>query len=174
MSRRHALPALAAAAAALALSGCGPRAASSLPPGVEIDGARPGALAGGIYAKRPDEQDCCWADREARFRVAKPEPDSDFMLRIYVPDVPAYRRTPQTLSVELGGWRTRRCCLAPGSHTVLLRLPEALRRRTGTVDVVVRAGESFVPVRAGLGTDPRRLAYILVAARFTSFMAGRL
>ena len=162
------------AAAVLALGGCASRASSALPPGVIVDGAKPGALVDGIYAKRPDENTCCFADREARFRVAKPEADTDFMLRVYVPDVASYRRSPLSLTVTLDRYRSERCCLKPGMHTLLLRLPPDLRRRTGTVGVAVRASESFVPAREGQGGDPRRLAYVIVSAGFTSFMAGQL
>jgi hypothetical protein len=156
-----------------ALAGCAHGDGRTLPGGIVAAPGPPGARVGGVYPGPPGDRTCCWADREIDVRVRKDAAADDFALKIYLPDVPAFRATPQGFTVTLDDrYRFERCCFGPGMHTVLFRVPDELRARTGPIHVHVRARVTFVPSREKLGPDDRRLAFILVSATFRSFFSG--
>ncbi|HEX3550159.1 MAG TPA: hypothetical protein VHT53_07290 [Candidatus Elarobacter sp.] len=158
---------------ALGLPACGLRpGAATMPIGVVAAPQDRGkVLVDGVYASSGDRPDpCCFMQRRAVVRVQKDEPATDLAVEIYVPDIAEYRRRPQSLSVSLdGGPPMRRCCIGPGDHTLLFRLPASLRARTGTLPLALEAGETFVPIAAHVSPDTRTLSVMLIAVTFRSF-----
>jgi hypothetical protein len=164
----------------LALSGCltnkrvsdiGTPAPKSTPPGsgllppgvtvpaeedvpVEIDGLYPAAV--------QNDRMCCWIAPLARVRTRKPIATSRLDVTIYVPRFSFFERHPQALTLSIGATRYgRRCCFAPGVHTLSYELPAALRARTGEVVLTFVSDYAFVPSAEHVNSDSRRLGVVL-------------
>lgn len=161
---------LALACALALLAGCGPRGPQrSVPDGIIVPDAPPGALVGGIYTGRfANDPNCCFAVGDAAFRVRKSAPATDLAIKMYIPDARTYRRRRQGFTATLDGrYRIDRCCFRPGLHTVLFPLPPSLRDANGSIDVALHMRETFVPAQDGLSReDNRRVSVVLVGARF--------
>ena len=160
--------------AAIALGSCASNARATLPSGIIGEKAQPGVLVGGIYAGVPNDPSCCWADQDVTVRVRKTNAAEDFALKIYIPDLAAFRAVDQGIVATFDDrYRVERCCFGPGLHTVLFRLPPLLRTRIGAVGVHLHARRSFVPAQAGYNADKRRLAFVFMSAKFTTLFSGR-
>lgn len=161
---------LAIAAGVALLAGCGSGGSQrTVPDGIVVPDAPPGALVGGIYTGRfANDPNCCFAVGDATFHVRKTEPATDLALKVYIPDARTYRRRPQGFTATLDGrYRIDRCCFRPGLHTILFPLPQPLRAANGSIGVALHMRETFVPSQDGLSRDDsRRVSIVLVGARF--------
>ena len=138
-------------------------AATGLPPGVVVDAARRGEAAiDGLFPSVRGDRTCCWVATSARLRARKVAPAKYLDLTIYVPDYPFFERRPQSLTITIErGVAQRRCCFAPGTHTLRFELPERLQTKTGTLLVLIRSRYAFVPAAERVNADTRSLGVVV-------------
>ena len=111
-----------------------------------------GALA---YEPRSGGAGFRWLEEDAVIRVF-PRRAGSVALTLGLPEVIPGRQVPVKISI---GGRPAAFVVVPRGETrrVVLALPGGAGKG-GPVEISIQAGSSFVPVEAGIGGDPRRLA----------------
>lgn len=124
---------------------------SPVPPEQRYDAIR-GVLA---YEPRSGGAGFRWLEDEAVIRVF-PRHAGTVALTLGLPEVIPGRQVPVRITI---GGRTAAYVVVPRGEKrrVVLTLPGSVERGE-TVDISLRSASSFVPVEAGIGGDPRRLA----------------
>jgi hypothetical protein len=156
------------------LSACAHGSSRTVPSGVILASAPPYATVGGVRTGGAVDPSCCWVEPDSTFGVRKDGPATDLAVTLYVPSYPRFERFPQAIEALVEGRRVgSRCCLAPGLHTVLFRLPAELRDRTGAIPVALHARVGIVPAREHTGPETDTLAFVLVSVSFGTYWSGR-
>lgn len=124
---------------------------SPVPPEQRYDALR-GVLA---YEPRSGGAGFRWLEDDAVIRVF-PRHAGSVALTLGLPEVIPGRQVPVRITI---GGRPAGYVVIPRGETrrVVLKLPD-LAGRGEPVEIAIRSASSFVPVEAGIGGDPRRLA----------------
>lgn len=124
---------------------------SPVPPEQRYDALR-GALA---YEPRSGGAGFRWLEEDAVIRVF-PRRAGSVALTLGLPEVIPGPQVP--VKISIGGKLAAFVVVPRGEkRRVVLKLPD-LAERGETVEISIRSASSFVPVEAGIGGDPRRLA----------------
>jgi hypothetical protein len=120
----------------------------------EVDGLYPSTV--------PNDRMCCWIAPRAQVRTMKSVITSRLFLTIFVPPYPFFERHPQGLSLSIGETHFgRRCCFAPGVHTLSYELPSGIRTRIGEIVLMLATDYDFVPANEHVNADSRHLGVVL-------------
>ena len=155
-------------ALAVALLGCcsAAQAKDVYPQGIFADASMHGVYAGA------DAGGCCWLAPSASFSTVEPQGANAVLLLLAAPP---YAATPSGYPVSVsidGDSPVVVCCVRTGVQEI----PVSLGRRaavTKRVRISVQSTHSFVPARSGLGSDTRKLTFLLEKVTFADTVTGR-
>ncbi|HEX8805611.1 MAG TPA: hypothetical protein VF741_01635 [Candidatus Aquilonibacter sp.] len=119
----------------------------------------------GIYLAKASEMSCCWIAPHAEILVKKPPHTSTLVAGFVMPDLPEFARG-QSLTVTIDGKPVDTERLQDGQHLYRMHLPAELAAMHGTLPIRIDASTDYVPAKAGVSTDSRHLAAVLMYLYF--------